>query len=305
MIDLDAIRAVATRVEVIGRATLIQADCREVLPLLPKVDAVVDNRDAVVFNQPHEKPAKRQHCSPAKGNRLVASAQSGDRGIVRERGPIAGADGAAVRRDIGGLSEGAGEAGDCAEVARSGGRGERAFQGRDAIDGVSVDGRQNALQPLRDNRNAADPSSGWGPHEQHAGQSGSTLFALPHQPPQAGILGAGQSLCIITDPPYGISHSSNHGASWAGTQIDNDHDTSARDWVVEWAGELPSVFFGTWKTPPISGANTCVVWSKGPASGMGDLSLPWKPSFELAYIKGRQWEGRRGEGVICGPTMIT
>lgn len=41
LIDLDAIRAVATRVEVIGRATLIQADCREVLPLLPKVDAVV------------------------------------------------------------------------------------------------------------------------------------------------------------------------------------------------------------------------------------------------------------------------
>ena len=39
--NLDAIRSVATRVEVIGRATLIQADCREVLPLLPKVDAVV------------------------------------------------------------------------------------------------------------------------------------------------------------------------------------------------------------------------------------------------------------------------
>lgn len=40
-LDLDAIRAVAERVEVIGRATLIQADCRDVLPLLGKVDAVI------------------------------------------------------------------------------------------------------------------------------------------------------------------------------------------------------------------------------------------------------------------------
>jgi len=41
MIDLAPIRAVAQRVEIIGRATLIQADCRDVLPLLGKVDAVV------------------------------------------------------------------------------------------------------------------------------------------------------------------------------------------------------------------------------------------------------------------------
>lgn len=41
MIDLSAIRSVAKRVETIGRAVLIEADCRDVLPLLPKVDAVV------------------------------------------------------------------------------------------------------------------------------------------------------------------------------------------------------------------------------------------------------------------------
>jgi site-specific DNA-methyltransferase (adenine-specific) len=39
--DLDAIRAVADRVEVVGRAVLVQGDCRNVLPVLPKVDAVV------------------------------------------------------------------------------------------------------------------------------------------------------------------------------------------------------------------------------------------------------------------------
>ena len=305
MIDLAPIQAVAQRVEVIGRAVLVQADCRDVLPVLPKVDAVVDNADAVVFNETHEKPAKSKHRAAAQGDGIVASTQGGDCGFVFDGRSIAGADGEALRGDAGGFPEGIGEAGDSAEVSRSSRIGKRTVQGRGAIDGVSVDDREGLLQPLRREGTTGDPSSGWSAHQQHAGQSGSPLLTLPQQPPQAGMVGTCQSLCIITDPPYGISHSSNHGASWAGTQIANDHDTSVRDWVADWARGLPCVFFGTWKTPPVKDTNTCVVWSKGPASGMGDLSLPWKPSFELVYIIGRQWEGRRGEGVISGPTMIT
>ena len=38
-IDLTPIQAVAQRVEVIGRAVLVQGDCRDVLPVLPKVEA--------------------------------------------------------------------------------------------------------------------------------------------------------------------------------------------------------------------------------------------------------------------------
>lgn len=110
---------------------------------------------------------------------------------------------------------------------------------------------------------------------------------------------------VVTDPPYGISHSSNHGASWAGTQIAGDSTTEVRDAVVAWAADLPGVYFGTWKTPPVSGTRACVVWSKGPAFGMGDLSLPWKPSFELAYICGQGWQGRRGEGVLTGPVLVS
>ena len=40
-LDLAPIQAVAQRVEVIGRAVLVQGDCRDVLPVLPKVDACV------------------------------------------------------------------------------------------------------------------------------------------------------------------------------------------------------------------------------------------------------------------------
>ena len=38
-LDLAPIQAVAQRVEVIGRAVLVQGDCRDVLPVLPKVEA--------------------------------------------------------------------------------------------------------------------------------------------------------------------------------------------------------------------------------------------------------------------------
>lgn len=110
---------------------------------------------------------------------------------------------------------------------------------------------------------------------------------------------------VVTDPPYGISHSSNHGASWAGTQIAGDSTTEVRDHVVAWAGEVPGAYCGTWKTPPVAGTRACVIWSKGPAFGMGDLSLPWKPSFEQIYVRGNGWTGHRGEGVLTGPVVVS
>ena len=71
---------------------------------------------------------------------------------------------------------------------------------------------------------------------------------------------------VVTDPPYGISHASNYGASWQGKQIASDQDTSARDIVAGVFEGLPCVFFGTWKTPPVKNARGCVVWDKGQRS---------------------------------------
>ena len=47
------------------------------------------------------------------------------------------------------------------------------------------------------------------------------------------------------------------------------------------------------------------MWDKGPASGMGDLSFPWKGSFELIYVGGEGWSGPRDEGVIQGCWIVT
>lgn len=115
---------------------------------------------------------------------------------------------------------------------------------------------------------------------------------------------------VLTDPPYGISYATNYtvrgvGASWINTEIENDGDTSARDWVIEWAGNMPMLVFGTWKQLVPERTRGVLVWDKGPASGMGDLSLPWKPSFELIYIIGQGFIGSRDEGVVKGFTGVT
>lgn len=112
---------------------------------------------------------------------------------------------------------------------------------------------------------------------------------------------------IVMDPPYGIGHSSNYGASWEGTQIANDHDTSLRDWAIGWAEErsLPWASFGSWRRPSPEKARIALVWDKGPAFGMGDLSIPWKPSWEEIYIGGPGWVGRRDGGVLRGHILVS
>ena len=108
---------------------------------------------------------------------------------------------------------------------------------------------------------------------------------------------------VVTDPPYGIAHSSNRGASWADSVIEGDQDTSVRDAVVTWCGSLAFAMFGKWTVKPPK-CRACLVWDKGHA-GSGDLSMPWKPNWEQIYIGGKGWYGHRGSGVLTGPQMIT
>ena len=108
---------------------------------------------------------------------------------------------------------------------------------------------------------------------------------------------------VVTDPPYGINHRTSYGASWENTAIAGDADTSLRDQVLRPFPEVAS--FGTWKTPPIANARGCLIFDKGPAFGMGDLAFPWKPSFELIYVRGQHWSGRRDEGVLRGHIQVS
>lgn len=110
----------------------------------------------------------------------------------------------------------------------------------------------------------------------------------------------------IFDPPYGIQHETNHGASWEGTQIVGDGDTSTRDAILSWCnGHLPWACFGSWKIPTPDNARGVLVWDKGPAFGMGDLSFPWKASWEEIAIGGPGWSGSRDEGVVRGHIVVS
>jgi len=108
---------------------------------------------------------------------------------------------------------------------------------------------------------------------------------------------------VLTDPPYGINHKTSHGASWQNTAISGDCNTDTRDSAI--VGQDSVAAFGTWKTPPIKNTRGVLIWDKGPAFGMGDLSFPFKPSWEMIYIRGNGWCGKREEGVWRGPIVVS
>ena len=101
----------------------------------------------------------------------------------------------------------------------------------------------------------------------------------------------------VTDPPYGIKHSSNWASSWQKTSIANDHDVSARDEILTEIN-VPSLVFGSWKRQKPQGTHTVLIWDKGDAAGMGDLSIPWKPNHEEIYVIGKGFRGSRGPGIL-------
>lgn len=115
---------------------------------------------------------------------------------------------------------------------------------------------------------------------------------------------------IAMDPPYGREYATNRvvggvGAPWLGTQIAGDESTALRDAVIAWASGRPMYVFGSWKMPRPTDTRAVLIWDKGPARGMGDLSFPWKPSYEEIYVLGDGFIGNRDEAVLKGYWLTT
>lgn len=101
---------------------------------------------------------------------------------------------------------------------------------------------------------------------------------------------------LVTDPPYGIDYQSGWESTMA-RSIAGDGDTSLRDGVLErWDG--PALVFGTWRIPRPAGTHTRLIWDTKGALGMGDLSVPWKPSDQEVYVIGKGFVGRRDTNVL-------
>lgn len=103
---------------------------------------------------------------------------------------------------------------------------------------------------------------------------------------------------LVTDPPYGIKYESGARRVDLPNSIAGDEDTSLRDWVLEWWGDRPALVFGSWKMPRPPRTHTRLIWDTKGGIGMGDLSVPWKPSDQEIYVSGRGFHGRRTNNVL-------
>ena len=108
---------------------------------------------------------------------------------------------------------------------------------------------------------------------------------------------------LVSDVPYGIDYRSNKASAMA-RSIDGDLDTSTRDEALALWGSKPALVFGSWQRPRPAGTKMLLVWDTKGALGMGDTSLPWKPSHQEIYVLGRGFEGRRTTDVlVCAPVQ--
>jgi DNA modification methylase len=110
---------------------------------------------------------------------------------------------------------------------------------------------------------------------------------------------------LLTDPPYGIAYNSGSRRDTLAASIKGDQDTSLRDAVLAWWGPgAPALVFGTWRIPRPVGTHTRLIWDTKGALGMGDLSVPWKPSDQEIYVLGKGFVGRRDSNVLsCAPVQ--
>lgn len=108
---------------------------------------------------------------------------------------------------------------------------------------------------------------------------------------------------LFTDPPYGIAYDSGSRRDTLAKSIVGDEDTSLRDdMLTRWGGK-PALVFGTWRIPRPAGTHTRLIWDTKGALGMGDLSVPWKPSDQEIYVIGHGFAGRRTSNVITCPPV--
>lgn len=112
---------------------------------------------------------------------------------------------------------------------------------------------------------------------------------------------------LVTDPPYGIDYRSGSRRVALARSIAGDADTSVRDRALgfwEQTPGRPALVFGTWRRPRPALTRALLVWDTKGALGMGDLSLPWKPSHQEVYVLGSGFTGRRDSDVItCAPVQ--
>ena len=212
------------RIERIGAATLYLGDCREILPTLAGVDAVVTDRqpysNAVVSD--YEQAASGQCSQGFRGGECLVTAQGGDNRALCGSKEVSGRVSEPLRRDVGGDTEGHEAARDSQPGARQQRGSERSIPAREGRNDLSNDDREDILQSMRGDGRFVHPPQGRGSLQQRAGQPRSDVQSLPQQNAQSGLVGFQKDWVIVTDPPYGISYKPYHANAIARAAIVGD-----------------------------------------------------------------------------------
>jgi hypothetical protein len=89
------------------------------------------------------------------------------------------------------------------------------------------------------------------------------------------------------------------GGMYAGVSIAGDENTALRDEVLaRWRPKAFAVLGAPSRSAPVS-TRIVLCWDKGAHTGAGDLSLPWKPCFDLIFVGGEGWRASfRSSGVL-------
>ena len=108
---------------------------------------------------------------------------------------------------------------------------------------------------------------------------------------------------LVTDPPYGIpgGRVGRHDRGGVQTHADADWDNleTRNEVLAAWGDTSPRLVFGTPKdTEPPRYRGVPVVWDKGNSPGMGDHTWPFGANYELIWILGDGWAGKRINSVI-------
>jgi hypothetical protein len=107
---------------------------------------------------------------------------------------------------------------------------------------------------------------------------------------------------LVTDPPYGIpgGRVGQHQGHLTAERDAKWDDLATRDEVLALWGDKPYAVFGSPKRldARLPHVEAPIVWDKGDSPGLGRIDWPFGVSYELAYINGNGWGGRRRGSVI-------
>lgn len=105
---------------------------------------------------------------------------------------------------------------------------------------------------------------------------------------------------LVTDPPYGIpgGRLSSHRTARPVHEDARWDDLGARDAALSLWGDRPRAVFGSPKVAAVPHRGVPLIWDKGDSPGMGDYTWPFGASYEVVWVLGDGWSGRRRSSVL-------